>query len=243
MTGAPLAYDPLAGPYARYRTAQAHVLAELHRGSSQRSLARILEVGCGTGNHLEALVAVANCWGVGVEPSQQMLRLAPCRPDVAYVRGTAGHLPFASAVFDLIFSVDVIHHLPDTFVYFRAAWRALRPGGLLCTFTDSAAIIRLRRPLARYWPETVPVDRARYPPIPLLSEQMATLGFSDIAVVEIEQPFQVTSSAPFRQRAFSCLHLISEPAFWRGLRRLEADLQQGPVAGLSQYACVWGRKA
>jgi hypothetical protein len=39
----------------------------------------------------------------------------------------------------------------------------------------------------------------------------------------------------------SGLHLISEEEFEAGLRRLESDLEKGPVEGLSEYVCVWAR--
>lgn len=143
----------------------------------------------------------------------------------------------------LLFSVNVIHHLADTAAYFRAARRVLQPGGWLCTATDSAAIIRRRQPLAHYWPETVSVDLQRYPPIERLLAQMALAGFAEIAVREIARPFAVTDSAPFRERAYSCLHLIPDEALYDGLRRLERDLERGAVVGQSEFACIWGRAA
>ena len=64
----------------------------------------------------------------------------------------------------------------------------------------------------------------------------------EIDVVAVEEPYGVTSAQPFRDRAYSSLHLISEEAWRAGLERLERDLARGPVRGVSRYACVWGCK-
>ena len=58
----------------------------------------------------------------------------------------------------------------------------------------------------------------------------------------VEAPYEITSTQPFRDRAYSSLHLIPEEAWQAGLERLEQDLAQGPVQGISRYACVWGQR-
>jgi SAM-dependent methyltransferase len=46
------------------------------------------------------------------------------------VRGDAEALPFADAMFDLVYSYGVLHHTPDTAGAVREIHRVLRPGGL-----------------------------------------------------------------------------------------------------------------
>ena len=43
--------------------------------------------------------------------------------------------------FDFIFTVDVIHHMPDHDAYFAGTARALKPSGRVCTVIDSETII------------------------------------------------------------------------------------------------------
>jgi hypothetical protein len=59
--------------------------------------------------------------------------------------------------------------------------------------------------------------------------------------VVVEDVYALTSAQPFRDKAFSSLHLIPEAAWRAGLERLERDLARGPVRGVSRYACLWGR--
>ncbi|MER3438994.1 MAG: hypothetical protein C4346_16180 [Chloroflexota bacterium] len=52
--------------------------------------------------------------------------------------GRAEVLPFKAQSFDLVFSVDVVHHISDRLAAFREARRVLRPRGWCCTVTDSS---------------------------------------------------------------------------------------------------------
>ncbi len=108
--------------------------------------------------------------------------------------------------------------------------------------TDSKDIIRRREILSGYFPETVEKELARYPRIAQLEDWMAAAGLGAFEVVVVEAPYEITDAQPYRDKAYSSLHLISEEAWRAGLARLERDLAQGPVRGMSRYACVWGRK-
>jgi hypothetical protein len=103
-------------------------------------------------------------------------------------------------------------------------------------------VIRRREILSAYFPETVELELARYPRITQLQVWMTTAGLEGRSVVTVEEPYEVASAQPFRDRAYSSLHLISEAAWHTGLERLERDLARGPIRGSARYACVWGRK-
>jgi SAM-dependent methyltransferase len=151
-------------------------------------------------------------------------------------------MPFAPDVFGMVFSKDVVHHLQDTSAYFSESFRLLVEGGLVCTATDSADHIRRRRPLSVYWPGTIQVDLSRYPDIRVLRQQMERAGFTDIRVTEKEMEFDLADLKPYRERSFSCLHLISDEEFDAGLGALERDVRKGSVKGLTLYTFLWGRK-
>jgi hypothetical protein len=109
--------------------------------------------------------------------------------------------------------------------------------------TDSEWIIRQRRPLTAYFPETAAVELRRYPPAPDLLALLADAGFQQIAARQVEFPYLLTDAQPYREKAFSSLHLIPEAAFKKGLAHLEQDLAQGPIACVSYYVLLWGTKA
>ncbi|MDX9831237.1 MAG: methyltransferase domain-containing protein [Anaerolineae bacterium] len=236
-------YDQDAGEYAAHRRLHAGVCTELVTGAGLGAGSRVVEVGCGTGNYARALADGPGCTLLGLDPSSGMLSHAHRQPEpVCWLQARAEELPLAPGSADLVFSVDVIHHVAGPAAFFQAVARALRPGGWVCTVTDSEEIIRQREILSGYFPETVAVELQRYPKLGELRTWSAAAGLVDFRVVTVEQPYTLESTRPFRDRAFSSLHLISEEAWQAGLARLEADLARGPVHGVSRYACVWAAR-
>lgn len=236
-------YDDLASEYAAHRQANPKVLERLVTAGEIGSRSRVLEVGCGTGNYIATLRSATGCSAWGVDPSAGMLAMAGERSRcVTFRLGDAETLNFPAEYFDLVFSVDVAHHLTDHAAYFREAHRVLAPGGRICTLTDSAQIIRAREPLATYFPETVQVDLERYPRIPWLQAVMQTQGFCGIQRSCVEFPYVLTSAEAYADRTFSCLHLISDEAFARGLRRMEEDMRAGPMPCTARYLLLWATK-
>jgi SAM-dependent methyltransferase len=234
-------YGEVAAAYARHRRVHPEVLRSLLAALGPAS--KVLEVGCGTGNYLLGIRERAGCHCCGTDPSAEMLAQAEAGSgQVVLSRGSAEALDFPAAPFDLVFSVDVIHHVRDRPRFFREAARVLRPGGKVCTVTDSEWIIRNRQPLATYFPETVAEDLARYPTPDQLRAAMGDAGFVRFEERTVEFAAELRDIGPFRDKAYSCLRLISDEAFRRGLSRLEGDVRVGPIAWAPRYCLVWGSK-
>ncbi len=236
-------YDRIASEYARHRYVHPEVLRGLLSTSGIHSASRVLEVGCGTGNYIAAVEKWAGCQCWGIDPAPEMLAQARARsPSISLDQGHAEQLPFPPDFFDLVFSVDVIHHVTDRRAYLAEAQRVLRRSGKACTVTDSEWIIRHRPPLAIYFPQTIEVDLERYPRIADLRDEMKQAGFKEIAENLVEFPYELADIEAYRDRAFSSLHLISEEAFRAGIERLTRDLESGPIPCVSRYVLLWGTK-
>ena len=107
-------YDSIASEYARNRRVHPEVLRGLIETSQVSSDSHVLEVGCGTGNYVVALESLVRCGCWGIDPSEQMLARASERSEAIHFHpGRAESLDFPAATFDLLFSVDVIHHVAD----------------------------------------------------------------------------------------------------------------------------------
>jgi len=236
-------YDKIATEYARHRRTHPEILRDLLLTSRVGDASRVLEVGCGTGNYIVALEALGGCSGWGTDASEQMLSKARERSTtVNFQIGKAADLDFPQGFFDLVFSADVIHHVDDRPAHYREACRVLKEGGKICTVTDSEWIIRHRKPLAVYFPETVEADLSRYPSIAELREIMGQAGFAEITENTVEFAYQLTDVQAYRDKAFSVLHLIAEEAFRKGIRRMERELHSGPLECVSRYVLLWGAK-
>ncbi len=239
----PLDYDALAREYAAHRQVHPEVLRRLLLDGGIGPRSRVLEVGCGTGTYASAICEVTGCRCWGVDPSTAMLGTAAARcPGTRLQLARAEALPLASGAFDLVFSVDVIHHLADPRRYLAEAHRVLAGGGKVCTVTDSEQIIRTRRPLAEYFPETIEVELRRYPRLEDLQAIMRRSGFEELREVTVEYVGLLTDIGTFRDKAYSSLHLIPPEAFRRGLARMASDLEAGGIPWISRYVMLWGKR-
>jgi len=101
--------------------------------AKQRHFERVLEAGCGTG-YLSRLLRGRYEWNiVPLDADADGLQYARQAGTRSLVQGNIAALPFASASFDALLSIDVVPHLERgceqaTFDEFA---RVLRPGGLL----------------------------------------------------------------------------------------------------------------
>jgi len=236
-------YDQIALECARHRKVHPEVLRSLLVESGIDGQSSVLEVGCGTGNYIVAVESAVGCSGWGTDSSREMLAEAGARPgSVTFKVGRAERLPFGAESFDLVFSVDAIHHLDNITAYFREVRRVLKPGGYVCTVTDSEWIIRHREPLAAYFPETVSADLARYPRVAELRDIVHRTGLEETAERMVEFPYLLVDAQAYRDRAFSSLLLIGEEAWRRGLKRMEDDLESGPIPCVYRYLLLWGAR-
>ncbi|MGC8971275.1 MAG: class I SAM-dependent methyltransferase [bacterium] len=234
-------FDRIVRQYARYREVHPGVLRSLLKSIDKNT--KVLEIGCGTGNYIIALNSLTNCQAWGIDISEEMLSIAKSRTDrVNFKLSDATRLDFPNEFFDFVFSVNVIHHIEDHRVYYEEAYRVLKCGGRIVTVTDSEWILRNRRPLTWYFPETLEVDLKRYPSIEKLKSIMKEVGFYNIEEEMTEYYYYLIDISAYREKSFSSLNLISEEAFKKGIERMEEDLKKGPIPCVSRFTMLWGEK-
>ena len=93
---------------------------------------RVAEIGAGTGRFVRILVRAGASTVVAVEPSDAFMVLKANtgaeRERIVYLQETGDRLP-PSGDLDYVFSIGVMHHIPNPAPVAAAAFRALRPGG------------------------------------------------------------------------------------------------------------------
>jgi SAM-dependent methyltransferase len=96
----------------------------------------VLDAGCGNGRYAK----LANDWGarvVAIDISaavEAAATNAASRPDIAVVQADFFKLPLREGIFDIVYSVGVLHHTPDALGAFKALQRVVKPGGFLSIF-------------------------------------------------------------------------------------------------------------
>jgi SAM-dependent methyltransferase len=236
-------YQSIAPEYVRHRRVHPEVLRSLISTGGIDRNSSVLDVGCGTGNYLLALSEIVGCDCWGIDPSEAMLVEARRRLTKALMFcASAEHPGLPLNQFDLVFAVDVVHHLTDRPRSFRKCFRILRPGGKLCLVTESAEMIRRREPHATYFPEAVEIELARYPSVVALKSELHGAGFVELQELGVECRAELIDIEPYRTKVHSSLQLMSNSAFNAGLERLEHDLRSGPIPYTWRYLLLWGTK-
>src|SRR5215510_3070588 len=110
---------------------------------------RVLDAGCGSGRHAYyAAENGAEVWAIDIGSAVEIAKRNTRRYDNVFVaQADIHHLPFEPESFDLIYSIGVLHHMPDPEAAFHNLLRYLKPGGWIHVYL--------------YWrPERQPVKRA-----------------------------------------------------------------------------------
>ena len=102
---------------------------------------RLLEVSCGRGGGLNALLDASgsklSATGLDVAASAiAYCRRAYDRPNLDFVEGSATDLPFGDASFDVVLNVEASNDYEDRQRFFREVARVLKPDGIFL-YTDS----------------------------------------------------------------------------------------------------------
>lgn len=110
-------------------------LADLVALCIDKSQAKILEVGCGTGLIYQRLVPnlIPSSRYVGVDVSDKMLDIARRRfPEGQFLRGDGYELAFDNGAFDVVLCFEVLGHIPEIETFLG---HLLRVSGRICIFT------------------------------------------------------------------------------------------------------------
>jgi SAM-dependent methyltransferase len=238
-------YDAIAPAYAAHREASSAVVDHLAERLSDAAIGSVLEMGCGTGDYLAALVQRMKLPGVGFDHYPEMLRQGRRKhAGVPLVRADAqGPFPFEDESFELCLSVNLIHYLGNLRAFFAEAYRVAKVGALVVTVTDAADDIE-RRTMSEYFPETLPIELERYPCLCEVRSAMQEAKWRPVGATHIERSFPLERAdlEKYESKAYSALRLIPQACFEAGIARLRSDLAKGGAMLRELYTCLWGRK-
>jgi ubiquinone/menaquinone biosynthesis C-methylase UbiE len=198
---------------------------------------RVLDVGCGTGALAAALAESGRAKVWGVEPSEEMLRVARSRVPrgVGLRRARAEELPFRDRWFERVVFALVVH-LVNRRLAFSEAARVLAASGriALASFAPEHFDVYWLNP---WFPRIAEIDRARFPTPEQLERELRAAGFVNerFARVTTRQEIdRVTALERIRGRHISTFDLLSEEELREGIDRAEVELPDRVTGRLEQ---------
>jgi SAM-dependent methyltransferase len=165
--------------------------------------ARILDVGCGTGEQIHAY-REAGLDAAGIEPAHAMRERAQrLNPDATILDGTILSIPFPDRSFDFVLALEVLRYLDrsDWPQAFREMLRVLRPGApLFVTLTNRYALDgfflfhHLKRLASRVTPKVSPAHCEFVTP----GEAVAMLTAAGARDVEVKGRMLASLRIPYK---------------------------------------------
>lgn len=237
-------YNEISQVYDDIRQADIELINSFLQEIEIEEKTRVLDIGCGTGNYTDLFQKVTQSEVYGVEPSKGMLGKAKAKQSkVVFKQGNAAKLPFEDEFFDFVYMTDVIHHVPEIGAMFAEINRVLKEKGRVCIVTQSHQQIE-NRPIARFFPGTVAVDKRRYPDIPEIIANAEAQGLKLVKNDVLNENAKIELGQEFlelvKKKGYSMLHLLSEEEYREGLLRLKNKLLNGQIiAGSAGETLVW----
>jgi len=188
-----------------------------------------LDAGCGTGNNLAVIHERTGRKGYGCDISPHMLEIAQernCAQDLKLI-DLDSEFPFDQE-FEVIYAMDVIHHLIKPEVFFKNSLRHLQPAGQLLVGTEAEEDLR-NKLISKYFPGALEIDLARYFSVEKLRQIARKAGFQSVVVEKLRGETEVTDEyiQQCRNKAHSVLTMLDDASFQASLQNLEADFLSG----------------
>lgn len=179
LTDIPAGYDRARDHGPEVLDLWMRMVAEYLEG---RSIARILDLGCGTGRFSEGLAARFDAEVIGIDPSVKMLQLAREKrrdPRVRYQVGRAEAIPLLADSVDLVFMSMSLHHFADPLAAAQECRRVLSEEGLVVIRTGTREQIP-SYPYVPFFAGSRPVLEAM---LPTKTDILGTFGGAHFHVV------------------------------------------------------------
>jgi len=238
-------YDNISANYSIHRNANSTVVNHVLEKMKNKNIEKILEMGCGTADYLFALTQQLNSDSYGFDNSENMIKEANKKnPGLNLnVNDLDNVFNYEDDSFDLVYSIDVIHYVNDLNYYFKECNRVLNKDGILVTVTDSGEDLE-NRTITKYFPESLEIEKKRYPGVYKIVKNMKNNGFKGIEITHSEKEYKMSDEIfqKFKNKAFSAIKLISDESFEEGIQKIEEDMKKNKCLVKELYTYIWGVK-
>lgn len=189
------------------------------------------------GHWLKFLVG-RSCRPVGLDISEVMLaRAHETVPSLPLVRARAEGLPFGNQCFDRVFCVNALHHFTSSARFLKEARRVIRAGGAVMTVGLDPHTGFDRWYIYEYFPETLELDKGRYPATGIIRSQMVRAGFTRCETLEVQRirmtvPATAARTQGLLNRSYtSQLTILTDEEYAHGVQRIGDGIDRAARSG------------
>jgi ubiquinone/menaquinone biosynthesis C-methylase UbiE len=237
-------YNEFADKYSVHRNASERIINHILETLKGKEISTMLEIGCGTADHLFELKKHFQSRAFGFDRSIEMLNEGNIKnPGLELKKcDIMDRFDYENSLFDFIFSVNVIHYVSDLKHYFSEAYRVMDNGGTVLTVTTSTE--EMKKDLQRYFPEFGKDSAKSQLIFEEIGKAMEYAGFKNLKITCTDQPFAVDDKflLSIENKACAWTKMLSNECFESGLRRMREDSDNGDCIFNEHYVYIWGNK-
>lgn len=235
-------YNQIGKGYNTTRCADPYLTSRIIAQLQPRVGKTYLDIGCGTGNYLQALTQKGFTF-YGVEPSDTMIDIAKEKcPETTFIKGYAEDIPFEDGFFDGGMALFTVHHWSNQQQGLNELARVMKPDGrvVFLSFTGEQMDGYW---LAHYFPQMIKKSGELIPSQERKFEMLYEAGFSKVETEkyfiqpDLQDHFLYADKYKPEQylnpeirkgtSGFSAFANQEEVA--QGLKQLEADIISGKI--------------
>jgi SAM-dependent methyltransferase len=242
-------YADISKTYDKYRSYSGDDIREIIDFAGIGPGARVLDLGCGTGNVAGGLRELINADTIGLDISRPMLSIAREKSlEVICADAGCGRLPFRDGSFDAIIGAFVIHQIDNLDNLFAECYRSLRRGALAMFTSSHRQIENIHFVIRQFFPGLIDADKARFPDIPEIVRWLAAAGFTDIKHRETRVhrlPIDEEYLMKVKGKYISTYQLLPQSEFEAGVAGLETYIRNLKQPEFREWrgTLISGRKA
>jgi SAM-dependent methyltransferase len=163
----------------RYKTSKLPgIVSKLLSFTDTKDSKKILEIGCGTGYWLSNIDSKNKLFGLDL--SIGMLKKAAANKGLNLLCGDANKLPVKEAKFDIVFSINAMHHFPNPKAFILDSIKLVKTGGKFCVFATNPVATENEWYIFKYFESTYEKDRKRFPEIDEIVKWVEEAGYKNI---------------------------------------------------------------
>jgi ubiquinone/menaquinone biosynthesis C-methylase UbiE len=233
-------FDEISANYLKYRTPKRLVLRRICQlvEEHHKTDARLLDLGCGVGNYLDAIGRDSGLDRVGLDRSFAMLTAN------SETKGSANlvqsdfckGLPFQAESFQVVIAIDVLHFVNSLSSLLTEIRRILVPGGVFIAVIHTPEDI-YKQTLSQYFAETANLELPQAQKLLMLAPCANEQGFEVLSTHQDTEQLEASKAflELFEKKCASALHRISPSEYLIGIRKMLSDFSRRKLIGVESH--------